>query len=899
MGRVSNLYLFLYNSAQAIGWAIALFRILVDFLSTKSVNGAYASAGELICTLQKLAFIEVLHGAIGIVPSGFLFPLLQWAGRTHFLLAIVRGIDEVQELPAVFITFVAWCFIEIIRYPFYALSCVGNCPSFLMYLRYTVFIVIYPTGVAGESKWLGFSVTFIDSLNFVHIANTDRTFVKSFSATITLLPSHSATIPLSRFQREPLMKKSTQTNANGEFRSNTGDDPKNKGVKGYSSSYVNVVKGSQNTKMESKPALVLDSTCVNQRDYSNFLMGKVKDIASLTNLKVVLDKEGFENIELKYMGGYWIMLEFQSKEAKQMFQSSVGIGTWFSQLQQASTNFIIDGRVTWVDIEGILLKMWSENTFKRIASIWGTLIHVEDQEEVCLHRKRICINTKINSIILQSFKIVCQGKVFYVRAKEISGWVPDFVEKNEEKTDTEDEINSKEFIVVPDSKFEEEIPKTKDEDVSVRQKEANSEDPMSGEDFHRIQEEESDSGAKKYCAKKKAKEDVAQSMCSGHFQKAGMPRSGGSILQLMDDMVKDYLSSVMENWNGKVVIMGDFNEVRKKAKRFGSVFNVQGPNIFNTFISNVGLEEVPLAVSLDRYLSDHRAILMRESHYDYGPVPFRYFHYWFEMEGFDKLVEDSYKEAPALAELDLVIDKREGDVDVVNKRTNVIKTLQELEKLQSLELAQKAKIKWAIEGDENSKYYHGILNKKRSRLAIRGILVDGNWIESPDLVKREFLSHFKNCFEKPMKTRLHIDLNFLSKLTSDQRNDLECEVTKDEIKKAVWDCGIEKSPAIHGGDGKCSKKAKSSFPSIWLDIVHEVEMFKEQGVERVQFDVMLEKVEGTLLADMRDRWTWSLEGSGEFFVASVRKLLDDKMLPEITSKTCWIKAMPIKVNVHA
>nr|GEW25197.1 protein-tyrosine phosphatase-like protein [Tanacetum cinerariifolium] len=150
MGRVSNLYLFLYNSAQAIGWAIALFRILVDFLSTKSVNGAYASAGELICTLQKLAFIEVLHGAIGIVPSGFLFPLLQWAGRTHFLLAIVRGIDEVQELPAVFITFVAWCFIEIIRYPFYALSCVGNCPSFLTYLRYTVFIVIYPTGVTGE-----------------------------------------------------------------------------------------------------------------------------------------------------------------------------------------------------------------------------------------------------------------------------------------------------------------------------------------------------------------------------------------------------------------------------------------------------------------------------------------------------------------------------------------------------------------------------------------------------------------------------------------------------------------------------------------------------------------------------------------------------------------------------
>ncbi|GJV35726.1 hypothetical protein Tco_1408203 [Tanacetum coccineum] len=52
-------------------------------------------------------------------------------------------------------------------------------------------------------------------------------------------------------------------------------------------------------------------------------------------------------------------------------------------------------------------------------------------------------------------------------------------------------------------------------------------------------------------------------------------------------------------------------------------------------------------------------------------------------------------------------------------------------------------------------------------------------------------------------------------------------------------------------------------------------------------------LEGTLLADMRDRWTWSLEGSGEFSVASVRKLLDDKMLPEVASTTRSIKAMPI------
>nr|GFB35488.1 RNA-directed DNA polymerase, eukaryota [Tanacetum cinerariifolium] len=50
---------------------------------------------------------------------------------------------------------------------------------------------------------------------------------------------------------------------------------------------------------------------------------------------------------------------------------------------------------------------------------------------------------------------------------------------------------------------------------------------------------------------------------------------------------------------------------------------------------------------------------------------------------------------------------------------------------------------------------------------------------------------------------------------------------------------------------------------------------------------------------MMDRWFWALEGSGEFTKTSVRKMIDDFILPEVSSKTRWIKAVPIKVNVHA
>nr|AKM76678.1 protein-tyrosine phosphatase-like protein [Monsonia marlothii] len=154
MAQLSNLYLFLYNSLQSVGWAVALFRVLSNFVVTKSIDGAYSSAGELICLLQTVAFLEVIHGAIGLVPSGALLPLMQWGGRTHFLFAIVRGIDEVQELPSVFITFLAWSLSEVIRYPQYALSCLGHCPCWVTYLRYTSFIVLYPIGMAPGEMWL-------------------------------------------------------------------------------------------------------------------------------------------------------------------------------------------------------------------------------------------------------------------------------------------------------------------------------------------------------------------------------------------------------------------------------------------------------------------------------------------------------------------------------------------------------------------------------------------------------------------------------------------------------------------------------------------------------------------------------------------------------------------------
>nr|GEZ97017.1 RNA-directed DNA polymerase, eukaryota, reverse transcriptase zinc-binding domain protein [Tanacetum cinerariifolium] len=73
---------------------------------------------------------------------------------------------------------------------------------------------------------------------------------------------------------------------------------------------------------------------------------------------------------------------------------------------------------------------------------------------------------------------------------------------------------------------------------------------------------------------------------------------------------------------------------------------------------------------------------------------------------------------------------------------NLMKNFHDIKVSEDRDYRQKAKIRWAVEGDENSKFFHGIVNKKRSSLSIRGILVDGEWVSDPIRVKEEFHLHF-------------------------------------------------------------------------------------------------------------------------------------------------------------
>ncbi|GJT06255.1 hypothetical protein Tco_0840717, partial [Tanacetum coccineum] len=128
------------------------------------------------------------------------------------------------------------------------------------------------------------------------------------------------------------------------------------------------------------PSLILDDSCISNRDFSLSLMGKVKDIRVMPNLYVILEKEGFQNLSLTYLGGLWVLIETFSIFAKEKLLNHTRVGSWFSSLKPACNSFVSDERVVWISLEGLPLKVWTRNTFAKVASKWDDLSS-DDEED--------------------------------------------------------------------------------------------------------------------------------------------------------------------------------------------------------------------------------------------------------------------------------------------------------------------------------------------------------------------------------------------------------------------------------------------------------------------------------------------------------------------------------------
>ncbi|GJS00445.1 RNA-directed DNA polymerase, eukaryota [Tanacetum coccineum] len=444
------------------------------------------------------------------------------------------------------------------------------------------------------------------------------------------------------------------------------------------------------------------------------LVGCVKEFKSLPNIHIACFNEGFSGLKISYLGGFWILLEFDSSQSCEKFKLHEGIKSWFSSLLKWTPNFEIKDRVVWIDIE-----------------------------------------------------VDSRGKVSIVRAKEVTGWAPDFSDGNSSISDdvnvkyseaTHNWVDENDVEVVEDS-FQRQVNDTAREGN-------NNVDPYKDNIW-----------AEPWDIVPYLSRDSFLSLSSARG------RSGGILCVWDNTLFKKRSVKVTEHCLCvEVVVMGDFNEVRYASERYGSVFHAANAVEFNDFIVNSHLHEIPLG-------------------------------------GYSFTWTDKY--ANKMSKLDRFLVSQ-GFLDLFPNSEN----LDDMNKKDSIDLAQKAKVKWAIVGDENSKFFHGIVNKKRRYLAIKGILKDGEWINNPTRVKAEFSHHFSNRFSQPDWTRVPLAEHFPRCLSEDLSCDLEVEVNSDEIKKAVWECGSDKSPGL---DDFTFEFFKKYWSIVGNDVILSVKEFFSSG----------------------------------------------------------------------
>ncbi|GJX82168.1 RNA-directed DNA polymerase, eukaryota [Tanacetum coccineum] len=580
-------------------------------------------------------------------------------------------------------------------------------------------------------------------------------------------------------------------------------------------SFVSAVKGvsSPPIPLASSPALVLDDSCMVARDLDNFVMGEVRQFSSINNLSVLLHNEGFMDIEIVYLGGLWVMIKLGSAKTKLKFMKHTGVASWFVRLCNAQNDFVASDRIVWVDIEGVPLHAWSHATFHKIGSQWGEVMELEDGNEDLFARKRLCIKTKHANNILDSFKIIVKGKVFQIRAKELFVWSPSFKEVPEVVHCSDDEsVKNEADINVVDNTVNNEGEESDSEAVS---------DTFFGDNGDA---QEHDNEVDQTLNDKEVSKDPFNiyDLLNRHKKEVGNSGMESSIPYppgFTPEKVNVTFEQEAQEVQGEECIRSHHNSDRCSSRVFEEVeksdINIQSDG---RVIRDIRKEGGSILDILDEMIKVGQTM-------------------GFTMDGctkdMEKIIgsngghENSIRDVKnKLSDIDKLLDQGGVTDDVLLSRMEDMKQLQELNSSVNCDFVQKAKVRWAIEGDENSKFFHGIINRKRANLSVKGIMIEGEWVDDPIRVKDEFRNHFADRFNDPGTRHGRINFSFPNRLTLEQVSDLEASVSDEEIRKAVWGCGENKSP---GPDGFTFEFFRKFWTVVGPDFCIAVKWFFEHG----------------------------------------------------------------------
>ncbi|GJY96198.1 hypothetical protein Tco_0512559 [Tanacetum coccineum] len=126
-------------------------------------------------------------------------------------------------------------------------------------------------------------------------------------------------------------------------------------------------------------------------------------------------------------------------------------------------------------------------------------------------------------------------------------------------------------------------------------------------------------------------------------------------------------------------------------------------------------------------------------------------------------------------------------------------------------MRQKARIKWDVEGDENSKFFHSYMKRRNNKCNLRGI------------IKAEMARHFKSLFSENGVVHSTFCCNRIEKISEEEAISLEAMFSEKEVRDAVSGCeGGDKALRPDGFNFKFIKKV---WDIIKEDLIREISWF--------------------------------------------------------------------------
>ena len=243
---------------------------------------------------------------------------------------------------------------------------------------------------------------------------------------------------------------------------------------------------------------------------------------------------------------------------------------------------------------------------------------------------------------------------------------------------------------------------------------------------------------------------------------------------------------------------------------------------------------------LNRSISDHCAVVLKEVSVDWDPRPFRCLDVcWHRDSRFKDFVRTKwanydvlgrgiyiFKEKLKKLKADLKVWNKEVFEDVnltseeLQKRINVLDIqdedrgfdesereerrtlLVDLNKVmfkQKAIMSQKARQKkWLKQRDLNTKFFHSSMKWRRARNELHGMFVDGRWCEDKEVIKDKVRVFFEDRFARKEGCQVRLDNVRFNSISEEDNELLIADFFEDEIRGAIWNCNSSKSPVPDG-----------------------------------------------------------------------------------------------------